>query len=415
MDIKLFAKLLFPLCLLSSCGTTSGSSISSEQIDSEEDRVMHDHSVYDNGVKFDSSLWKSPSFKYEENKDKNENIKALYIRSDFNGNESYAFAYLGYPSVKKDKYPAVLLLHGGGGTAYYEWVREWANRGYIALALDLEGHTPKENGTLTSAPNELYEKSPYVAPYNQNLADENADLSKTWLYYACKTAIIGNSFLHNLDKVDKNKIGVCGVSWGGFITSIITGYDDRFAFSLPIYCTVGLEDSGSPLGEYIKSHPTFKVFDKVEPLLEIETPLHYFVSGKDKFANPYMASDVILGMKNSGISIYPDLLHSQYDATNLMDPYTYADRLLNGYKEIEITLDSGSVKITNNNNTKINSVSLYTTEDNLPSTSSRWLEEELSLDGDSSTFTLDSDTSYYYVSVLDEKGAITSSKVLKNR
>lgn len=406
MAIKNIIKLLVPLFMLTSCG--------GNKIEDNKDRVMHNYSVYNDGVQFDASLWSNPVYKNEESKDKDEFIKAIYIRSDFKDTESYAFAYLGYPEVKKDKYPAVLLLHGGGGTAYYEWVKEWNKRGYIALAIDLEGHTPKDSGTLGSAPNDLYEKSQYLAPNNQNLADENEDLTKTRLYYACKTAIIGNSFLHNLEKVDKNKIGVCGVSWGGFITSIITGYDDRFAFSLPIYCTVGLEDSGSPLGEYIKTHPTFKVFDKIEPLLEINTPLHYFVSGKDKFANPYKASSVILDMKNSGMSVYPDLLHSQFHATSLNDPYIYADRILGNYKEIKLDLSNDKVVINNESGLKINSINLYTTDENLPSTSTRWLEEELTLNKDNScSFTLDSDTSYYYVSILDEKGVITSSKVLK--
>ena len=77
-----------------------------------------------------------------------------------------------------------------------------------------------------------------------------------------------------------------------------------------------------------KLAPTLKVFDKIEPLLEINAPLHYFVSGKDQFANPYKASSVILDMKNSGMSVYPDLLHSQFHATSLNDPYIYADRIL---------------------------------------------------------------------------------------
>ena len=119
-------------------------------------------------------------------------------------------------------------------------------------------------------------------------------------------------------------------------------------------------------------------------------------------------------MKNSGMSVYPDLLHSQFHATSLNDPYIYADRILGNYKEIKLDLSNDKVVINNESGLKINSINLYTTDENLPSTSTRWLEEELTLNKDNScSFTLDSDTSYYYVSILDEKGVITSSKVLK--
>ena len=38
---------------------------------------------------------------------------------------------------------AVVLVHGGGGTAFSEWVKLWAKRGYAAIAMDLAGCGPK--------------------------------------------------------------------------------------------------------------------------------------------------------------------------------------------------------------------------------------------------------------------------------
>lgn len=109
----------------------------------------------------------------------------------------------------------------------------WVNRGYVALAPDLEGHVPLESGRMSSAPAELYERSAYPAPQNKNYGDAALPLDETWMYYAASTAILGNSLLHSLDMVDRYKIGVCGVSWGGVVTSVVSGYDDRFAFPFP--------------------------------------------------------------------------------------------------------------------------------------------------------------------------------------
>jgi hypothetical protein len=37
----------------------------------------------------------------------------------------------------------MVLVHGGGGTAFAEWVRLWVGRGYAAIAMDPCGCVPK--------------------------------------------------------------------------------------------------------------------------------------------------------------------------------------------------------------------------------------------------------------------------------
>lgn len=41
----------------------------------------------------------------------------------------------------------MLLIHGGAGQAYSQWIEEWMRRGYAAIALDLYGDMPLEDGT----------------------------------------------------------------------------------------------------------------------------------------------------------------------------------------------------------------------------------------------------------------------------
>lgn len=396
-------KILFVILSLASC---SGREIV---------REMHDYPIYKDGIPFSKDFWNVPDSYEVEEENISESIKGVYLRSDWNGNESYAFAYLGVPSIKKDKYPGILLLHGGAGSAYYEWVEKWVEKGYVALAIDLEGHVPNKGATLHSSPLELYHESEYEAPHNSNLEDENEDITKTWLYYACKTAIIANSYLHSLEYVNKYQIGVSGVSWGGFIASVITGYDDRFAFSLPIYCTLGMENSGSPIGEYIKNHPSFRVFDSLEALKQVETPLHLFISNRDQFENPYSASELIKVMKNAGLSIYDNLLHSQAEATYLEDPYIFADRILNKEKEIFIEINDNKVKISSIEKNDINLLEVYFTKDSLPSKDAIWGKDSLDLDSSNEEkihFETNAQTSCY-ISILDVKGVTTSSRVLK--
>ena len=37
----------------------------------------------------------------------------------------------------------MVLVHGGGGTAFAEWVKAWTSRGYAAIAMDTCGQIPK--------------------------------------------------------------------------------------------------------------------------------------------------------------------------------------------------------------------------------------------------------------------------------
>ena len=44
-----------------------------------------------------------------------------------------------------------------------------------------------------------------------------------------------NSLLRSFPEVDATKIGITGISWGGIVTNVVTGIDDRFAFAVPVY------------------------------------------------------------------------------------------------------------------------------------------------------------------------------------
>ena len=61
------------------------------------------------------------------------------------GKPTRAFAWYGIPAGVKpgDKVPGMVLVHGGGGTAFAEWVKTWTGRGYAAIAVDTCGQIPK--------------------------------------------------------------------------------------------------------------------------------------------------------------------------------------------------------------------------------------------------------------------------------
>lgn len=407
MAIKKVLFLLAISSLLMGCSTQKEPTNNTK----EEDRIMHNESIYKDGVNYPTSLWEKPEYYFDESQDI-DSIKGLYIRSDYNNEESYAFAYLGYPNVEnKHDLPAILLLHGGGGTAYYEWVKRWNEKGFIALAIDLEGHVPLKSGNLTSYPNELYTKSKYDAPNNVNLNDGNKEVEQTWLYYATKTAIIGNSFLHSLEEVNSQKIGLCGISWGGYISSIISGYDDRFDFVIPIYCLLGMEESGTPIGSYVTQNPKFRVFDDITPITLVDTPIHFVISSKDQHENIFNASEICGLTKNGTLSIIQNFPHSHFDAVNQIDPYEFALREINNETNIKVEISNNKVNIIGDIN-KVTSIELFEADEENISANTTYYSTSLDVAKENELI-LDDNTTYYYVSIHDAKNVVISSKVFK--
>ena len=71
-------------------------------------------------------------------------VKSLIFRNeDHFGKETRVFGWTGMPYLRDgDSCPGMVLIHGGRGTAFDEWVRLWNARGYAAIAVDLCGCVP---------------------------------------------------------------------------------------------------------------------------------------------------------------------------------------------------------------------------------------------------------------------------------
>ena len=67
-----------------------------------------------------------------------------YEGEPLHGKPTRVFAYCGRPATGNGPFPAVLLVHGGGGHAFADWADYWAQRGYVALAMDTGGCGPDE-------------------------------------------------------------------------------------------------------------------------------------------------------------------------------------------------------------------------------------------------------------------------------
>lgn len=179
------------------------------------------------------------------------NIQAItYDGATINGKKTKAFAYIGFPegASTSNKVPAVVLVHGGGGHAFAEWVKIWTDKGYAAIAMDTTGFYPSTSGKGVAGHESdagslwqyglygAFTESGYVnAPNNDEMQSSSKPYEQQWMYHSVVSTIIANNILRADSRIDTSKIGITGISWGGVITSLAIGYDTRYAFAIPIY------------------------------------------------------------------------------------------------------------------------------------------------------------------------------------
>ena len=172
----------------------------------------------------------------------------------FEGKPTRVFAFYGIPKTSKgQKVPGIVLVHGGGGTAYESWVRLWNARGYAAIAMDTGGTIPR--GSIRA-----WERHEYGGPAGWGgFTQMDQPVEDHWPYHAVADVILAHSLLRAMPEVDPDRIGITGISWGGYLTCIASSVDKRFAFAVPVYGCGFLGDNSAWLDMFKrigKAHAT---------------------------------------------------------------------------------------------------------------------------------------------------------------
>ena len=144
------------------------------------------------------------------------------------------------------KFPGVVLIHGGGGTAFAEWAWLWARRGYAAIAMDLSGRRPPDptfdpkTGAPLNTPNDAKLRTRLAKGGPEHGHPEKFDsiggtTSDDWPFHAAASVIRAHSLLRSFPEVDAEHTAVTGISWGGYTTCLVASLDHRFQAAVPVY------------------------------------------------------------------------------------------------------------------------------------------------------------------------------------
>lgn len=162
----------------------------------------------------------------------------FYEGAEYKGKPTWVFAYYAAPEGQPPEggWPAVVCVHGGGGTAFPAWVKQWNKNGYAAMAMDLEGHLPGSHFFGVEGNFPADQGHPNAGPKrNSWFGDIALPDHEQWFYHAVADVIRADSLLRSFPEINPKKIGLTGISWGGTIVSAVAGIDERFAFVIPVY------------------------------------------------------------------------------------------------------------------------------------------------------------------------------------
>jgi dienelactone hydrolase len=150
--------------------------------------------------------------------------------------ESMIFAAIYRPNDNK-QYPGLLILHGGQGAAETEKAMAWARRGYVVVAPDLPGIADPEKIPFSRGGWKIKTPAAYIAA--------SPDVTASPIFDAVLAAVQSLYLLRSQPNVLKEKIGVIGYAWGGYVATMtagLTGKDVTAVFS--VFGT-GFYDAGS--------------------------------------------------------------------------------------------------------------------------------------------------------------------------
>lgn len=250
--------------------------------------------------------------------------KIFYQGLDYNGKKTRIYAWIGVPAGASSakKVPAMVLVHGGGGTAFKNWVEKWNTQGYAAISIAVEGQIDSK-----AKDSKAWLSHQYAGPKRVGIyGDSDKPIKNQWMYHSVADTILANSLIRSLDFVDSQQVGLMGISWGGVITSTVIGIDHRFNLAIPVYGCGDLSDAANLYGRALGKNAIYKeAWDPILRMKKVTIPVMWFTWPRDfHFPINKVASCYSSASGQHQLVIIPGMKHGHGPAIALPDAYAFA-------------------------------------------------------------------------------------------
>lgn len=387
----------------------------------KKENVVTDRQFYSEGeVQFPASLWTQSESKRAVSYDYSlYGAQAYFIESvEYKGEKTSFFAYVSIPetATPENPVPGIVLVHGGGGTAFADWVNYWAGLGYAAISIDTEGRVPETPGATSSSVQSTTSPRPHGPSRNGSFLDSEYPIEEQWMYHAIADVVSSVTFLAQFPQVDATKIGCLGISWGSVIVSGAAKYDDRLAFVVPVYGSIGLSGTASREGIAIDRQPrAVRLWDDVQPLKNCRTPF-LFVSGQaDHAFSLEVLANCAAPLQYKQFLIIQDMTHNHKEYMSVKEIEVFCDNIVFGEKNALApiltppTETNSSVKFDETRGKIVSATLFYAEEEGLDADTA-WDIEELHVNDGEIIFTLPETARHYFINAVDENGNRVSTQ-----
>ena len=270
-----------------------------------------------------------------------ERIKAIRFSAlPYGGREASVFAYIGFPESAEENtpVPGMVLVHGGGGHAYAEWVRDWVDHGFAAISFD--GYCQVYAGAphTYDAALESWAPDPEAYPPMKCFIAGDVPIEEQGFTYYVADILLANNLLRADARVKTERIGMTGISWGGFSGSLAVCYDDRFAFAAPVY-GCGFQDASQTVwGKPFREDGITALWDAGRLLGGVTTPICFFNSDRDPFFDANATTACAAAAQNGSLTLLPAFTHGQIEGSTIPELFRFAEAQAGrGERNIQIT------------------------------------------------------------------------------
>ncbi len=334
--------------------------------------------------------------------------------------------------------PAIVLVHGGGGTAFAPWVSLWAKRGYAAIAMDLAGKRPA-SPTFTGR-DLIVDFRSQRSPLPNGAPDQSTDhkfnsiggtRDDDWPFHAIANVIGAHSLIRSFDEIDAERTAVTGISWGGYTTCIVASVDDRFKAAVSVYGCGFLYDGESVQRKMIdalspeKRQQWIEQYDPSTHLPRCHVPI-LFVNGTNDKHYPlrsYSRSfQLVTGPK--AIRVQPNMKHSHQAGWAPKEIGWFVDHYLKEGKPLpklgKLKRNANVLQADYSSDIPIASATLHFTTDDGPLLKRHWQRTPATfgntkIQADLLAPPMDRrDATIFFLTVTDQRGAMVSTDMLFN-
>jgi len=344
-------------------------------------------------------------------------IRALFYDAlPYKNNPTRTFAYYGCPAVEPGKkVPAMVLVHGGGGSAFIAWVELWVRRGYAAISMDTCGCI---NGGIPTKHSSHDMGGP---PGWGGFEQMGEALHDQWTYHAVADVILAHSLIRSFKEVDAARIGLTGISWGGYLACLAASVDHRFRFAAPVYGCGFLEDSVL-LEDAIKATSLSSAsdwlaqWDPSHYLQRVTMPMLWLTGTNDfAFSLRALQKSYRLPAGAHTLSIHLRMIHGHGGhGENPEETHAFANCLLRNKAPLvtisEVKRIERTVHIHFTGGVPIVDCQLLFTRDTCPWADRHWESTQAHLEKESSFVELPRGTVAYYLNLIDERNLTVSSE-----